>query len=513
MKRKSSNVAKRYYVKPNKRRRSSFSSELSHAGGSRTHSARTDGGWNYSRGIVSGTAGLVAAAVTENPYAGNLAYSGTSALFGTQSNSMAGGTTGHVPFAPTTTRAGKRVKNKKAVKFSYKKVVKVSKRLRKKIEKVLVAKMVIGHVKQIYTGAIGAFEGQPNETATLSMGGLTSLRGVPAASNSQYVWQTMYNADLAGIPTYNVGTDFRLFSAPRILDAASILWNNKTPALDYSVTAGNFHGLVDANGVPTYDAAKTGGGPQIMVVKAKATFVFKNNSQRTHYLKMLVCKSKRVANGVSPLDTWAAGMGIETADASNATQFNNQTIIFGPTATASGLEPAIPVSVIGAMPNISKSFQSTWKYETVEMCIEPGQIVTQVVHGPRHQEYDWSRLYTTGTSTQLMAYPKFDRWVMFVGNLDLVTDSIGRVGHHFGVAGATDDKRLIAVEMTLDTVLAMPESTGFLGNTGAGTANTMQPLNARRPRNALLNFTNSINATYSDVARVDDENPVDTTVG
>lgn len=512
MKRKSSHVRKGYYVKPNKRRRTSFSSELSHAGGS-VRSARTDGGWNYSRGVVAGTAGLLAAAVTENPYAGNLAYSGTSALFGTQSNSMAGGTTGGVPFARSTEIAGKRVKNRKAVRYSRKKSVKVSKRLRKKIEKVMVSKMVQGHVKQIYTGAIGAFEGQPNEAATLAMGGLTSLRGAPAASNNQYIWQTMFNADIAGVPTYDIGTDFRLFSTSRILDCASILWNNKLPALNYSVTAGNFTNTVDANGAPVINASRTGGGPQIIVKSAKATFVLKNNSQRTHYLKMVVCKPKRKGVQVSPLDAWAGGTTTETNDTVNATQFNNQGIVFGPTATGGGIEPPIPYTVIGMMPNFTKGFQTDWTYETVEMCIEPGQIVTQVVHGPRQQEYDWSMLYAAGVNISPFCFPKFDRWIMFVGNLDLVTDSIGRVGHHFGVAGATDDKRLIAVEMTLDTILAMPEQTGFLGNTGAGTANTMQPLNARRPRKALLNFTNSINAGYNDVARVDDENPVTTTTG
>lgn len=512
MKRKSSHVRKGYYVKPNKRRRTSFSSELSHAGGS-VRSARTDGGWNYSRGVVSGTAGLLAAAATGNPYAGNLAYSGTSALFGTQSNSMAGGaTSGHVPFAPTTTRVGKRIKNKKAVKFANKANVKVSKRLRKKIEKVLVSKMVQGHVKAIYAGVIGAFEGQPNEAATLDMGGLTALRGAPATSNSQYIWQTMFFADAAGVATYDIGTDFRLFSAPRILDAASILWNNKTPALNYTVGGNNFTAFVDATGTPAL-GSRTGGGPQIMVKSSKATFLLKNNSQRTHYLKMLVCKAKRKGTTVSPLNSWAAGMTLESADTVNATQFNNQIIMFGPTATGSGLEPPFPYTVIGAMPNMSKAFRSDWKYETVEMCIEPGQTVTQVVHGPRQQEYDWSDMYVAAQNASTFAHPKFDRWVMFVGNLDLVNDTTGRVGHHFGVAGATDDKRLIAVEMTLDYVLAMPEETGFIGNTGVAVGNTMQTLNARKPKIALLNYTNSINSAYTDVVRIDDENPVTGTAG
>lgn len=512
MKRKSSHVRKGYYVKPNKRRRTSFSSELSHAGGS-VRSARTDGGWNYSRGIVSGTAGLLAAAATGNPYAGNLAASGTSALFGTQSNSMAGGaTSGHVPFAPTTTRVGKRIKNRKAVKFANKGNVKVSKRLRKKIEKVMVSKMVQGHVKSVYAGVIGAFEGQPNEAATLDMGGIISLRGAPAASNSQYIWQTMFFADAAGVPTYNIGTDFRLFSAPRILDAASILWNNKTPALNYSVTTDNFTANVDATGKPVV-AGRTGGGPQIMVKSAKATFLLKNNSQRTHYLKMLVCKPKRKATFTSPLDSWANGMAVESADTVNATQFNNQVIMFGPTATGSGLEPPIPYTVIGSMPNMSKGFKTEFKYETVEMCIEPGQTVTQVVHGPRQQQYDWSDMYLSGVNASTYAHPKFDRWVMFIGNLDLVSDTSGRVGHHYGIAGATDDKRLLALEMTLDYVLAMPEEAGFIGNAGAAVANTMQPLNARKPKIALLNFTNSINSSYNDVVRIDDENPVTGTVG
>lgn len=515
MKRKQSYVRKSYYVNPQKKRRSSFSSELSHqGGGSGVRNARTDGGWNYSRQIVSGVAALGTTFATGNAAAGSLAYSGTSALFGSSSNIMpgvGGATAGHVPFAPTTEFVGKHIKGRKNVKFSRKANVKVSKKLRKKIEKVMVQKMVTGHVKQIYTGAMGALEGTPLVSDQITIGGIASLEGLPAAANSQYIWQTLVNFNTgSAVPVYQLGIDFRLFSPYRILDCASILWNDKTPIQDYNGQTGNFSSYVTTVGVPT-TSTKSGGGPQIMVKSAKATFLIKNNSQRTQYLRMYVCKAKRKAVDSSPLDSWVGGMFNEAQDATNT--FNDQLITYGPTATDSGNRPDYGPTLIGATPNISKGFQNNYKYECVEMCLEPGQIVTQVVHGPKHQEYDWSTFYEGGASLYTNVFPKFDRWVFFVGNLDLVNDSTGRVGHQFGTTAEAADYRILCVEMTLDTVLAMPEHTGFKGNSGTVGPNTNQPLNMRRPRKALLNFTNYLNTAYLGVARVDDENPVTTSTG
>jgi len=476
---------------------------------------------NYSRGLVTNAAwaGTLAATGGNGALAG-LAYDTSQlaydALFSTQSMSGNGGTTGHVPFARSTEVAGKRVRNKKAVKYSRKKAVRVSKNFRKKVAKVLVSKMVTGHVKHIYTGAIGAFEGQPNETASQDMGGLSSLQGSPGASNSQYIWQTLYNANTDGTNYYAAGIDFRLFSPARILDCASILWNDKIPAIDYATTAGNFTNSVNSDGVPDISNFRAAGGPQITVKYASATFVIKNNSQRTHFLKMYVCKAKRKFVSLSPLNAWKAAItpeAIETVHESFKNH-NNQTILFGPTISDnSRVNPSDAVSIIGSGPNMFEGYKSNYTHEVVEFCIEPGQIVTQVVHGPKQQVYDWSKMIDGDQFQYETVYPAFDRWVMFVGNLDLVNDTSGRVGHHFGTIGVTNDKRLLCVEMTLNTVLAMPETAGFLGYPDLDTANNPQPLNMRRPRKALLNFTNYQAATYANVQRVDDENPVTMTDG
>jgi len=497
MKRKREHVAKSYYVNPNKR----FNYERATAiGAGAALGVITAGGT-----VAAGAAyGIADAAVY-----GGLFAAGAYDLTHPNKMQVDGGAGADIPFAPGTSLAGRRVHGKKAVKFSSNGTrVHVAKRLRQKIEKVIEDKKVSGSVKQVYMGFIGAIDDLTS--GSYSMGGLNSTNATKYAADTQYIWQGMLNVNNANAKLFELGVDFRLFSPYRILDAASILWNRKVPNINYNTQTNNFTTAVNAAGVSVNlgtDAYVGSSGPQIMLKSAKATFFLKNNSMRTHYLRMYVCKPKRKWVGLSPLDTWDQAMLADNAEGTTNLLDNADTIFYGNTFTANGIQPTDAHTMIGCTPNISKKFKEVWQYEHIDMTLEPGQSIAQVVHGPRNQMYDWSKMWDGSVLNDTKPQPKFDRWVMFVGNLDIVNDTLSYPTRGYGTAAADGEVRPINVEMTLDYVLEMPEITGFPQNTRAATAGQSQQLVYRRPRKALLNFINSTVRAHSALTRIDDQNP------
>jgi len=402
-------------------------------------------------------------------------------------------------------RAAMKTKGRKNVKgVKGKKPVPMSRKFREKVKQVINSTKIRGRYESTRVGQIGAVHDVATpgfSSSVLTVGPYTSqgmivTPGSAALSNARY-WY-------AGLPTLDnvtFGHDWNFFTPQKIMDAASILWNNKTISVDYSLTAFNFIlPTTAATGAPVgaTPAAPNSQGHVIHVRNSYVKWEMKNNSQRTVYLDIYHCVPKVTHPTQLPLETLNDGIAIMLTDATY------RQLRVG-TTDEMITNPQVE-------PNTIPAFAATYKYEKITMGLAPGETCTHYLQGPKNYDLEYNKLYPGGQDMTGFLYKKCTVSVMIAVRLDLQYATVGataaapRGSGRYMLAAQPDDQ--IATPVSIETHevfdLAMPEQSGFYQRAVA--AGVSAQLNLQRPCLAFGNFCGNPDTTLI-YGKFDEEQP------
>lgn len=308
------------------------------------------------------------------------------------------------------------------------------------------------------------------------------IRGRFMGINTQQIFhpQTANNAqEINYLNSYNSANRvIQHFDYAKILDAASVLWNDKTMALNPLITdAGNFSNR----------------STKIFCFDAKVVYHMKNNGQRRLHIRLYEVAPKADILAGDPVGIWGATLTFQ-GPANNGSNANG----FSPNA-------------LYASPTILPDWNKQYKSKVTKITLDPGQECEYVLQGPQNYMYDTAKAWNGST---YYAQQKHGKYVFLVSNVDLVDVSEEPLANNLGAGRLiTNDVKFgtLIVESVHKYHLGMPEQAGFQypASTAAGVD---QPNNWRQYSYANNNFT-PVPIGYARVNRMDDEvvNLVDTT--
>jgi len=369
--------------------------------------------------------------------------------------------------------------------------VKVSKKLRDKINKVIEAKRIFGSYHTVRQGTIGVAH---------ILGGINGVQNniTSGVYNGDNLWYTTSNAALgacrwwfngfsaAGVAP-EAGDDFLYFTPIKFMDAASILWNNKIMRKDYGNVAGNISArTVLLTGVPAASTAALPnlGGNVIHVRESYVKFEMKNLSTRVMRLKIHQCTPKVKFPDNLPLQSVTNGVF------SYVEGLDNELIRHAPAGTDAAVnDPYFP---IGMIPGVKDS----WKWATHDMVMQPGETCVHYLRGPKNMTINYNKLNEAGADKTGFAVKGMSASVLIEVIPDMVYATTGVGGAFPGVGRFIPNTVAlpvdtigfpIAVEIVEVIKLSMPENSGFY--TQAVAVPSTQAINLRREQHAFANFT------------------------
>lgn len=408
-------------------------------------------------------------------------------------------------------RASMKKYGKVRPKGGKKKTVKVSRKLKEKIEKVISQKHLYGEYKCLWTGTIGTATtaAQPPTITVGSDTGFTPayfpLTSAPSTNNWSH-WNAMVVSRSGGSAINTAGiftaqTALVFFTPLQILNAASVLWNKKTNSTraDQFSETGNLTTRVNTN-VPDQTAPAN---VKVEVVNSFVEFTLKNNSMREVVILARHCVPKLKFATETGFDAMVAAVQTEA-------QNDGPLIMYPNDATNLYTSPLFDWRK-------SPAFAAQYKYETIKIVIKPGETCTHSIQGPRNYTLDYAKLWAN-SQDQTGVYNKNSVTVTFSVMGDLETTTYDSLGNQFNTGrfintGTTSAfvgsvMTPIAVEVKESFKLRMPEPVGFVENGLA--AGTSQILTLRAPKKAYYNFStyDVTEATNQSYYYKDEENPL-----
>lgn len=414
-------------------------------------------------------------------------------------------------------RASMKVVGKKNIKRPGKKPVKVSKSLRKKVEKVIEGKKCFGRYETFHQGKIGVSRSAGANNVNVSntqnqvAAQLNTIR-IGDAADTGYT-RCWWNAMQVGT-NFEQGDDFNFFTPLKILNAASVLWNNKVIAKDWQILTGNLRVSADATtGNPAAGALNADFGHSVHVINSYVQFNIRNMTQRQIKLEVYNCTPKTKFQGANPLTTLDLAIRNQLQSA-----FVSRNRIIGGNSAGTSNDHAINNPIIP--PKAFDGFNESWKYERMEMVIQPGETCVHSVQGPRNYTLDFSKLLAPagGSANAMSWYKPTSVSVMMSVLPDLqyatagvTTTGSNGAGRWFPGAPIMADDTVglpIAVEFRECYKMSMPEESGFMKNSEPAAG--MQILNWRRPVTAWANFAQQYDKAIISYTGIDEENPAAT---
>lgn len=383
------------------------------------------------------------------------------------------------------------------------KTVKVPKKLRTQIKQVLSNNRAVGTMKTLRTSTIGTFSSlgtQFLQSAYLGPG-LTGVQAFRAncitsggaSTNNYSYWGCGVNFGTgSAVADYDLGAAFVYFSPGKVLDAASIMWNEKAASTSsWTSVPGNLTTRLNTvTGV--VDDGKTK-NLKIEVKQAYAKFTLKNNSQRALKVLCYYHTSKKMWADKTPLQEYLNA--VFEADVNNGILYSNN--------GSSGLTNPL------CKPQMFHTFNANWKTSVTEMFIKPGEECVHTVQGPKNVVYDYAKYYVNADDKS-MGYHKGTAWCTFAVLPDMQIGSapaqvVNRSSRYIGNLVDTLYQP-ISVEVEEVYRLSCPEVAGFIHNDGV--AGSSQLLNSKVDRIALFNYSSAdpIEAGML-YAAPDEENP------
>lgn len=219
--------------------------------------------------------------------------------------------------------------------------------------------------------------------------------------------------------------DVPMFHSQYFLDAASVLFNNKSSSqggggsFDLTTTGTFGYGASPGMGTVALNAQTA----KFTVVNSMESWLIKNNTTRVITLKIVLCAPK--VNGTSYNGPYDVDTG--TYVAAGAPDF-----LGGPTYQwaksqlgdrDNGLTQNFPES-LRTLPTSVTSWTKQWKHEITEVVLEPGSSYDYHVQGPKDLLVDFTK-YLQGTKVYELR--KYTRFPVFIWHADIVGNS-GLVG-------------------------------------------------------------------------------------
>jgi len=388
------------------------------------------------------------------------------------------------------------------------KKVKVSKGLREKVKKVIAGENAYGAYHVRYGGMIGyidpgAFAGNFKQNPYFRDPSFTtSLWGGTAFPAGSKVWFSAHHQNSGTGATANLTTGgdrvFAYFTPMKILDAASVLWNQKAPSKDVTLVADNFSLATGiSTGTPQVGSSQfpVTGPMEIRVINSFVTWRMKNTSQRSLLVKIYHCVPKLKYCDVGPL-----------------------TILSGPsesldTATVLKELVATPLNPGGTLastlsthpmfePNMNPSFASAYKYSLKIINLKPGEECVHSIQGPKNYTLDYNKLHSEN-ETKVGSFFKHTTILPIVSvEVDSVfgSNSASQFTGQYATKTANVNASIvnpISIEVDETYKLSCPQNAGFIKS---GTSfGTTQQLNLKTKRVVFANFNTAPAAadTYS----------------
>lgn len=400
-------------------------------------------------------------------------------------------------------RASVRMTGKK-VKVKARRAVKVSKNLREKVTKVIAGKDCYGEYITRTGAAIGYID--IGSTATGTEVGLPIMRDTsyayavwanPLTAGSKIWWAGVCNNNnTLGVLADNYSGAFVYFSPLKILNAASILFNQKAVNEDWTLTAGNFS-LVTPVATATPQVGSTSfplaGAMNVYVHNSYVHWRIKNISQRSYRIKIYHCVSKLKFQDVSPLTC------LKNVAANILDDATNRASWIGLANGASGPTGLITHPMFE--PKKYPPFATAWKYDCTEINLKPGEEMVHTIQGPKNYNLDYTKLNPDGTTEIGSFFKDTTKCCMVSVELDAawMTDgAFNDAGQWFNRTTPQAVNRLqnpISIEVDEIYKLSCPKNTGFISRALA--AGTIQTLNLQSDRHVYVNFNSAPTAAQT----------------
>lgn len=213
--------------------------------------------------------------------------------------------------------------------------------------------------------------------------------------------------------------DLAFFTPARVLDAASILFNSKAPALDYT-TAGNF----------TLPAA---GGGKIHVKNQWVRETLLNNSQHTYHVIRYECMPKNQTSS-QPVTAWIQAIDADTTNVKNLGSNS--------------------VEVLFTRPSQCSSWMREYAYKATEFEMDPGERKTFTTIGPK-KTYNYAEQFELNV---LSPYKKGESVLVFyIWYPDIQATSTGMPGRHAPINAIGDNGFTLLHEIYRGYDIEMPD--------------------------------------------------------
>lgn len=382
------------------------------------------------------------------------------------------------------------------VKQKKTKRVKINPKLRKAVKQIVASEAGFGTYSTVKCGFVG----------TITAAAAGKLDGDDLNTTEPQVYynasgnapgRTLFNQLcfwVSGATTNVVpGTGLNFFTPGKIIDAASVLFNNKTPAQNpYNVT-GN---------LSTYNP--TGANPgklKIDVINSYVRFTIKNVSARTINMDIWECTPVIMFQGSNALADCVAVHAAysATGTASNNWKYSANADTFTPSAALAIYDPH--VDPLGVAKNVM-GWKFTWKKRS--MVLAPAETCTHSIQGPKGvlDMTKVNRTYLTGdepltflSQSILMKGFGVSCIISITGDQATPFTTTTAGGRHTYATGVlTVLGAPVAVEIEEAYKIRVPEVAGFI--TANGAAGTSQQLNLRKRQDIFYNQTAKGNPSY-----------------
>lgn len=402
---------KQYRGKPKRARTNTGSSSMGWSDFAPHPRVNSGGGLSFGRvtadafGFVAGSWAAVpaAAAAASIPFVGAVAGPATAVAGGIAGAAYADSFFGPQvslnkmkmnPEKALTNRSAMKVSGKTKVKKAPKKL-KISSKFRESVKTVLRSASATGSYKVIKCGMVGSLIKSANGTINGDDMGSTftglAFPGPNEPSGSRTLFNALFTWQAANSSSLRPYTGLNFFTPAKILDAASVLFNDKTPGNAYATTTNNlattFVTTTGAN-IPTNP-----GSLKVYVKDSSASFVIKNLSYRVVSMDIWECTPTLKFQNSPALAALTGLLAVQTDGPNNT----NISYHVGPPNTVPpnssvpffdrNIDPLFIAGKIG--------FPFKWKKRT--MILAPHETCVHKIQGPRG-EFDFSKITSLDTT-------------------------------------------------------------------------------------------------------------------
>lgn len=421
-----------------------------------------------------------------------------------------------MPWNGLANRAHKRVSYKKAGKLrGNKKDVYVPKKLRKQVKEVIQDEKAHGALYLREQMCIGFYttQGVPGgltngevKTTINDLADQYITLALPRESNlMQQWWGTgTIGGGPTGIITNNAVYNYRnwvYFTPKQFLDAASQLFNNKPVSPDYMEDTGDIVTVVQEGvGQKTIFDQQ---GLELEIENSYVVYEMRNCAERPMIVDFYHCVQKEKFHENTPLNDYIDS--VETGgwvDSNVNPQTASNRVYLPPDVNGNTLtNNAVKHYILGTSlvePNQIQGFSNLWKYTKVTVLMQPGEVCTHKVMGPRNYILDYRKLYTGGednsralfrdTTVCVMAKVRTDFMYGTAGVVPTAPD-ISVVGRGAFTINNKQDALTQPITINATTVIKMkcPDVAGFVPDNNQ---TDPQPLNMRVPRKVFIDTSN-----------------------